>query len=239
MESNKNNDENDIQAIIHTPPTMPGQLQGSCTIRIHTTHGWRMVYSRRSDGTSSPMTGLFRFASRMNDLWRASSKNDPFSDFYMDKIYYGIENAIDEIHAHQKMLDILFHKERQKGMQFDLATSNNPSDIPLDFSNPYGYKASKLITVCDEFIRTSFTCRHVGLISYEKNEKNTNWAMKKVLSTFDMQRDYKITDVTREDALAKNEKWYIAVKLMEDLPVEFISGRRAKVAPPLDRIDEQ
>jgi len=215
-------------------PSMPGDLAGIVTIRIHTKHGWRLIYSRKSNGESSPMTGLFRYAKRMNVLWVASSKNDPFADYYLDQVHRGIENAMYEFDERQKILDTTFHKARQKGIDFELAKSSEPTSIPLKFSNPYGYLGAKLISKCDEFIRTTFTCRHVGMISYEKNEQNARWAMKKVLGTFDIPRDFRLTGVTRQDRDQQNAKWAQAVEKMKHIPTsDILNTFRAKLSPPL------
>ncbi|MDQ6973564.1 MAG: TIGR03761 family integrating conjugative element protein [Mariprofundaceae bacterium] len=212
-------------------PEMPGELGGGVSIKIHTKHGWRLIYSKKSDGTSSPITGLFKFASRMNVLWVASTNNDPFADMYMDEVRHHIDNALYEFDERQKMLDLIFKREHQKGLAFDLASSNEPIIIPLNFSNPYGYLGSRLVSKCDEFIRTTFTCRHVGIISYEKHEKNIRWAMKTVLSTFDRQRDYKLTGVTRDDFVLQNDKWLSASKSMKMPTADMIQGQQAKISP--------
>jgi len=219
-------------------PEMPGDLGGGVTIKIHTKHGWRLIYSKKSDGKPSPITGLFKFASRMNVLWVASTNNDPFADMYMDEVRQHIDNALYEFDERQKMLDLIFKREHQKGLTFDLASSNEPITIPLNFSNPYGYLGSRLISKCDEFIRTTFTCRHVGIISYDKNESNVHWAMKTVLSTFDVQRNYKLTGVTREDCLLKNDKWLLASTSMEIPSMDIIKGQQAKISPVRIKTDK-
>jgi len=220
-------------------PSMPGDLGGSVKIKIHTKHGWRLIYSRKSNGDSSPMTGLFRYARRMNVLWIASSEDDPFADYYLDLTSRGIDNAMYEFEERQKMLDVTFHQARQKGIDFELAKSSEPINIPLNFSNPYGYLGAKLISKCDEFIRTTFTCRHVGMIPYEKNEQNVRWAMKKVLGTFDIPRGFKLTGVTRDDRKRKNDTWLKALKDMNLSASDMMHIQRAKISPPLIHADNE
>lgn len=218
---------------------MPGALAGAASIEIHTRQGWRLVYSRRSDGSPSPMTGLLRFAARMNTIWAAARADDPFADWYLEKTYHAIETARMEIGDLHRMLAAHFRNGKKNGVNVEMAASSTPVSVPLQFSTPYGFMGAYLVSECDELIRACYTCRHVGLISYAKNEQNIRRAMRLVLRAFEVQREYRFHGVTREDARAANAKWNKAVAEMGSPPPEIVDGRRPKVAPRIsDGVDE-
>jgi len=95
---------------------MPGSLAGAANIEIHTRQGWRLVYSRKSDGSPSPMTGLLRFAARMHAIWAAAQGDDPFADWFLEKTYFAIESARMEIGDLHRMLATHFRNEKKKGV---------------------------------------------------------------------------------------------------------------------------
>jgi len=210
---------------------MPGSLAGAASIEVHTRQGWRLVYSRRSDGSPSPMTGLLRFAARMNTIWAAAQADDPFADWFLEKTYHAIETARMEIGDLDRLLTAHFRNEKKKGVNVEMAASSTPVSVPLQFSTPYGFMGAYLVSECDELIRACYTCRHVGLISHAKNEQNIRRAMRLVLHAFDVQRGYRFHGVTREDARAANAKWNRAVAEMGSPPPEIIAGRRPRVSP--------
>ncbi len=218
---------------------MPGSLAGEASIEIHTRQGWRLVYSRRSDGSSSPMTGLLRFAGRMNAIWAAARADDPFADWYLEKTYHAIEKARMEIGDLHRMLAAHFRSEKKKGVNVNVAASSTPVSVPLQFATPYGFMGAYLVSECDELIRACYTCRYVGLISYAKNEQNIRRAMRLVLHAFELQREYKFHGVTREDARAANAKWNKAVEDMGNPPPDIVDGHRPKASPRIsDGVDE-
>jgi len=213
---------------------MPGSLAGAASIEIHTRQGWRLVYSRRSDGTPSPMTGLLRFAGRMNTIWAAAQGDDPFADWFLEKTYHAIETARLEIGDLHRILAAHFQHEKQKGVNVNVAVSSTPVSVPLQFSTPYGFMGAYLVSECDELIRACYTCRYVGLISYAKNEQNIRRAMRLVLRAFELQREYRFHGVTREDARAANAKWNKAVAEMGNPPPDIVDGRRPKASPRIN-----
>jgi len=210
---------------------MPGSLAGAASIEIHTRQGWRLVYSRKSDGSPSPMTGLLRFAARMNIIWVAARADDPFADWFLEKTYHAIESARMEIGDLHRILAAHFQHGKQKGVDVNVAASSTPVSVPLQFSTPYGFMGAYLVSECDELIRACYTCRYVGLISYAKNEQNIRRAMRLVLHVFELQREFRFQGVTREDARAANAKWNRAVTEMGSPPPEIIAGRRPRVSP--------
>jgi len=193
--------------------------------------GWRLVYSRKSDGSPSPMTGLLRFAARMNAIWAAARMDDPFADWYLEKTYQAIESARMEIGDLHRMLAAHFHHEKKKGVDVNVAASSTPVSVPLQFATPYGFMGAYLVSECDELVCACYTCRYVGLISYAKNEQNIRRAMRLVLHAFELQREYRFHGVTREDAQAANAKWNRAVEEMGSPPPDIVAGRRPRVSP--------
>jgi len=212
-------------------PEMPGSLEGNASIEIHTKQCFRMVYSKKSDGSASPMTGLLRFAKRMVFIWEASRKNDPFADMFLERIEKAIKEAHDEIMRLNSALESDLKRERKKGIDIQVANSSSPVIVPLQFSIPFGFMAAYLIADCDKLIRTCYTSKHVGLLSSTKTEKNIRKAMNTVLHCFEIQRDYKFYGLTREDALQNNAKWKDAVASIGEVPNDIIDGRRPDIAP--------
>jgi len=212
-------------------PQMPGALEGSASIEVHTKQCYRMVYSRKSDGTPSPMTGLLRFAKRMVYLWEASRQDDPFADHFLELIDNKLKSAHDEIKTLNDVLGSDLRKEKAKGVDINVANSSSPIHVPLQFSIPFGFMGAYLIADCDKLIRTCYTCKHVGLLSNTKTEKNIRKAMNTVLHVFELQRDYKFFGVTREDATQNNAKWKEALDAMGNIPQGIIDGDRPKIAP--------
>lgn len=214
-------------------PSMPGSLAGSASIEVHTRQGWKLVYSRKSDGTPSPMTGLLRYAKRAHVIWAAAVMDDPFADWFLDRMHQAIEAARVEIgDIHQQMANHL-KSTRSKCVAVELAASSNPTVVPLQFSTPFGFMGAYLVSDCDEMIRTCYTCRYVGLLSSAKCDQNIRNAMRIVLNAFEAQRDFKFQAVTREDAVANNAKWQKAVAEMGKPPSDIVEGRRPKISPAI------
>lgn len=216
---------------IPAAPVMPGSLSGSASIEVHTTQGWKLVYSRKSDGSPSPMTGLLRYAKRAHVIWGAAATNDPFADWYLERMHQSIEAARMDISDIHQQLTSHLKGAKNKCVAVDMAVSSNPVTVPLQFSTPYGFMGAYLISDCDELIRTCYTCRYVGMLASSKCEQNIRNAMRIVLNAFEAQKDYRFNALTRDDAVARNAKWQKAVAEMGNPPSDIVDGRRPKISP--------
>ncbi len=216
----------------------PAELLGSVKVKLHTRQGYFLVFSRRADGSPSPVVGLYRFAKRMSVIWFASSQDDPYADMFLDRVYAGLMEAKRELEDHERRVDSLLEQAKRMGLEVDLAASAEPVEAEMRFSNPYGFLGANLVVQLDHFVRKCYTCRHIALMSPRECEEHVRWGVKLVARTFFLSTGFKATGVTRDDWRADNARWRQALEAYggKEPPRDILEGaRRPQIAPMIGK----
>ncbi len=128
--------------------------------------------------------------------------------------------------------------EGMDGIEIDVACSLTPIEVPLQFSNPYGYMAAYLIADYDALTRTVLTARHFGLMDRNSSEEILKKTGRAIRRSFNDVGLWKYTGVVRKDFDPINQNAERAKELMGEIPDEIVSGAlRAKIAPAIRQTD--
>jgi len=208
----------------------PGKLRGDARIVIQTRQAQKLVKGRERRAGVEPIIGMLAFGQRMKPLWTSSQNDDPYADWYLLQIEQCIDAAQKQIQEKRQWLSEVL--EGMDGIKIDVASSRSPIEIPLQFSNPYGYMGAYLVADYDALTRTILTTRHFGLIDRNRSEellKNAGRAIRRSFNTVGL---WKYTGVRRQDFDPINQTALRAKELMGEIPEEILSGSlRAKIAP--------
>ncbi len=172
---------------IADPPSVtstPGRLMGAAWMTVKTRQAQRMAYGRRGGAGRSPIVGLFRFGFLMTHLWRRAEADDPFADWTLLRIEQGLDDGRQRLKNIGQRIDKLLGSVQ--GFRFDVADTNSPINLPLSFTNAYGYQAAQLVFEFDEVMRKIITARHVGLLARDDADRTEYQAGNAVRSVLEI-----------------------------------------------------
>lgn len=210
----------------------PGTLRSAITMEIQTALAQRLVHGREHGEGVEPIIGVTAFGPRVQALWQSAASDDPYADWYLLKIEQSIHAAKNMIDQHSKRIgEILAAME---GFKIEVARSLEPIEVPLHFSNPYGYIGAYLVQDFDVLSRTVLTARHLGLVDRRRSQEILQAAGRAIRRTFNYAVQWRFTGVNREDIRQMNQNAERARKLMGEIPAEVLSAeKRARIAPPI------
>ncbi|MBP1152233.1 PFL_4669 family integrating conjugative element protein [Methylocaldum sp. RMAD-M] len=212
----------------------PAPLRSDAVLCVQTRQAQKLVTGRSgtADGGTTAIVGLLAFGNRMRMLWLAAEQDDPYADVTLLRIEDELQTARAFIQEKAKELRRIL--SGMDGVRVDLAYSLQPIEVPLRFSNPYGYMGAYLIADYDELARTVLTARHVGLIDRDKAQEMLNGAGRAIRRTFQLVTAWRYTGVTRDDLRQMTQAAARARALMGELPQDVVEGeRRARHAPAI------
>lgn len=212
------------------PPT-PAPLRSEAVLRVQTRQAQKLV-NGRDGNVASPIIGLLSFGNRMRMLWQAAEHDDPYADWFLIQIEKSIEDA--RVLIQDKVKNLRGVLNAMENVRVDLASSLEPIEVPLQFSNPYGYMGAYLIADYDDLARAVLTGRHVAVIDRDKSQEILNGAGRAIRRTFQLVTGWRYTGVIREDLRQMNQAAARAKELMGELPQDVAEGkRRARHAPSI------
>ncbi len=147
----------------------PGPLRGQSWLTIQTREAQRLVTGRPADQDKSAIIGLTRFGVLMSQLYFAARLDDPYVDWWLIQIEETLVAGKSELNALQTEAKAWL--ESVDAISIEVALSAQPVKIPLQFNNPYSYRAAILIGEYDKLICTVLTGRHTGLIDRHQAER--------------------------------------------------------------------
>ena len=110
--------------------------------------------------------------------------------------------------------------------------SVTPVRIALNFSNPYAFRAARLVGLYDGLVRTLLSARHVGLLTREESERALHVGGRQIRRALQSPVGYRYTGVTRLDVEQGTAKALQAKDVMGELPDDVRTAeRRAPYAP--------
>ena len=233
--------ENRIAELDHSPsdkhpvpPEKPGVLHGEIWLAMQTSHAQRLFHGRAASKTKPAIVGLVGFANRLRVIWQGARDDDPYADWWLIKVHEGIEAAGDEVQNRKQQFAELL--EQMNELDVDIAASKRPYRVPLNFANPYAYRAAKLLADFDSLVCLALTLRHIGLLGNQSSEDIINVSARKLRSLFMMPQNYRLLKINREQVRTSTGRSQEASKLMGEIPADVLSGTRHAPLVPNKRI---
>ena len=207
-----------------------GPLRGQVWLTLQTNQARRLIRGRNGTKGQSPIIGLGLFAERLRLIWQASRNDDPYADWWLIKVHDAIEDREALFQRLQRDLD---ERLTQMGsIEVDVAVSERPYRMPLQFANPYAYQAARLVSTYDALVCGALTASHIGVLDRASRDHIIELGARKIRGLFMIPQGYRFLRIERSDIQKDNEKSTHAVQFMGSVPDEVLSGdRRAPLSP--------
>lgn len=195
----------------------PGTLRSQVIMEIQTSRAQRLVTGRKRAGEVEAIIGAIDFGRRTRAVWQSAGHDDPYADWTLLKIEDSIQSIRQMIDEHSKRIgEVLAGMD---GFTIDIANSIEPIQVPLQFSNPYGYMGAYLVADYDVLTRAVLTARHLGLIDRVRSEEILRAAERAIRRMFNYTAEWRFTGVNREDIRQMNQNAQRARELMGAMPL--------------------
>ncbi|MEJ1337595.1 MAG: TIGR03761 family integrating conjugative element protein [Candidatus Sedimenticola sp. (ex Thyasira tokunagai)] len=207
-----------------------GPLRGQVWLTLQTNQARRLIRGRNGTKGQSPIIGLGLFAERLRLIWQASRNDDPYADWWLIKVHEAIEDREALFQRLQRDLD---ERLSQMGsIEVDVAVSERPYRMPLQFANPYAYQSARLVSTYDALVCAALTASHIGILDRASRDHVIELGARKIRGLFMIPQGYRFLRIERSDIQKGNDKSTQAVQFMGTVPDDVLSGeRRAPLAP--------
>lgn len=212
----------------------PGVLRGGAVLTLQTAYAQRLVKGRAQSAGKPAIIGLLGFASQLRTLWHAARDDDPYADWWLLRIHDAFNQAADTISA---MTECAARRIKSLGaIEVVLPVSTRPARIPLNFSNPYAFRAARLIAGFDTLACQLLSARHVGLLDRCETEAQLYQGGRITRRALQSPAGYRFLGLTRVDVISGTAKARRAVELMGPVPDAVREAiQRAPDAPVIVR----
>ena len=208
----------------------PGVLRGGATLTLQTRQAQRLVKGRGYTAEKPAIIGLIGFANLLRSIWHGARADDPYADWWMLKVHEALELAEQELAATEQAIATQF--QAMGAIEVAAPTSSKPARIALNFSNPYAFRAARLVGLYDGLVRTVLSAQHVGLLSRDEAERALHLGGRLVRRALQSAVGYRFVGVTRLDVEQGTAKAQQAGDVMGELPEDILAGTsRAPYAP--------
>lgn len=212
----------------------PGVLQGGAVLTLQTAHAQRLVKGRAQSTDKPAIIGLLGFANQLRTLWNAARDDDPYADWWLLKVRDALDHTSDTLSA--MTVCATERIESMDALEVTLPVSTRPARIALNFSNPYAFRAARLIAAFDMLACQLLSARHVGLLSREEAEVQLHQGGRITRRMLQSPAGYRFPGLTRADVMAGTAKARQAIGSMGAVPDDVLQGtRRAPDAPTIVR----
>jgi integrating conjugative element protein (TIGR03761 family) len=174
--------------------------------------------------------GLIGFANLLRSIWHGARADDPYADWWMLKVHAALDLAQQELVVAEQEIATRF--QAMGAIEVAAPASIKPARIALNFSNPYAFRAARLVGLYDGLVRAVLSARHVGLLAGEEAERALHLGGRQVRRALQSAVGYRFLGVTRLDIARGTAKAQQARDAMGELPEDVLAGvRRAPCAP--------
>ena len=218
------------QAPIPRVEERPGVLRGAATLTLQTRQAQRLVKGRGYTAEKPAIMGLFGFANLLRSIWHGARADDPYADWWMLKVHDALELAEQALVAAEQVVAARF--QAMDAIEVSAPVSIKPARVALNFSNPYAFRAARLVGLYDGLVCTVLSARHVGLLVRDEAERALHLGGRQVRRALQSPLGYRYTGVTRLDVEQGTAKALQAQGAMGELPDDVRTAeRRAPHAP--------
>lgn len=224
----------DTEPVERTPRNEdhPGVLRGGATLTLQTRPAQRLVKGRGYTAEKPAIIGLLGFANLLRSIWHGARADDPYADWWMLKVHAALELAQQEVTVAEQ--EIFSQFEAMGAIEVAPPTSIKPARIALNFSNPYAFRAARLVGFYDGLVRTVLSAQHVGLLSRDEAERALRVGGRHVRRALQSAVGYRFVGVTRLEMKQGTAKAQQAMDVMGELPDPILAGTsRAPYAPAI------
>ena len=208
----------------------PGVLRGSATLVLQSRQAQRLVKGRAYSAEKSAIIGLLGFANLVRALWHGARADDPYADWWLLRIHEAMLQTERELVTLEQGISSRF--EMLGAIDVSAPVSTKPARSALNFSNPYAFRAARLISVFDALACKALSARHVGLIGRDESEKTLYQGGRWIRRALQSPVGYRLLGVTRDDVVQNTAKAIQAGEAMGVIPDDVVRGvRRAPHAP--------
>lgn len=208
----------------------PGALRGGATLTLQTRQAQRLVKGRNYTADKPAIIGLIGFASLLRPIWHGARADDPYADWWMLKVHEALERAQQELVAAERAITTQF--EAIGAIEVAAPVSIKPARIALNFSNPYAFRAARLVGRYDGLVRMVLSARHVGLLARDEAQRALHLGGRQVRRALQSAVGYRFVRVTRLDIVQGTAKAQQARDVMGEVPNDILAGTcRAPCAP--------
>lgn len=208
----------------------PGVLRGGATLTLQTHQAQRLVKGRGYSAEKPAIIGLIGFANLLRSIWHGARADDPYADWWLLKVHAALEQAEQTIAACEQELTVQL--ATLDALEVVAPVSVKPVRVPLHFSNPYAFRAARLLGAYDSLARTALSVRHIGLMPRDEVERALHLGGRQVRRALQSAVGYRLLGVTRGELAHGTHQTAAASAAMGELPDDVLSGeRRAPYAP--------
>lgn len=213
-----------------TDEALPGALHGVVTLTLETHQAQRLVKGRSGSAGKPAIVGLIGFAKRLRAIWHGARADDPYADWWLVQIedaFSRAETTLESVSTDvQRTLDAI------DAIGVTPSTSIRPMRTPLRFSNPYAYRAARLLAAYDRIVRSVLTAQHIGSLTRDRAQQVLFLIGREVRRALVSPLGYRNTGISRTDAIKRNTTWLQAEAEMGEVPVDILSGARRPAYTP-------
>jgi integrating conjugative element protein (TIGR03761 family) len=214
------------------PDARPGVLRGGAVLTLQTRQAQRLVKGRGYSADKPAIIGLIGFANLVRSVWHGARADDPYADWWMLKIHAALDEAEQELASLARA--IAGRLEDGGALEVTVPASIKPARVSLNFSNPYAFRAARVIGLFDAVVCKLLSARHVGLLARNDAEAMLHQGGRVVRRVLQSPVGYRFLGVTRRDLEQGTAKALQAVESMGEVPEDVVTGsHRAPHAPTL------
>ena len=209
---------------------VPGVLRGPVILVLETRQGQRLVRGRSAQAQKPAIIGLLGFASLVRTIWHGARADDPYADAALIRVDEAVRAADAALGSACRAIEIELTGEG--GLEASLPASVAPVRISLRFSNPYAFRAAKLLGTYDHLVKGILCARHIGVLDRQGAEVRLRFAGRTVRRALQSATGYRMLGVTRADVVSKTARAMMAREAFGELAEDVLSGAtRAPFAP--------
>lgn len=236
------NPESDASALAGRdgdPPTdeaLPCALHGVVTLTLETHQAQRLVKGRSGSAGKPAIVGLIGFAKRLRAIWHGARADDPYADWWLVRIEEALAYA--DATLESVSVDMQQALDAIDAIGVTPGASVRPMRTPLRFSNPYAYRAARLLAAYDRVVRTVLTAQHIGTLTRDDAQRVLYSIGREVRRALLSPVGYRPKGVTRTDATQRTATWLQAESEMGEVPAEILAGARRPAYTPRRSVAE-
>lgn len=205
-------------------PEKPGVLRGQVWLTVQTSQAQQLIHGRAGTADKPAIIGLVGFADRLRVLWLAARRDDPYADWWLIKVHEAIDS--NETFSRDRQVELDRHLEQMTGIEVNVAASQYPYRVQLQFANPYAYRAAQLVASYDRLVCTAMTARHIGLLDGAATAQVQQACARKLRALFMIPQGYRLLKIDREAVRMQTGRSNEARQLMGEVPAAILSGER-------------
>ena len=205
-------------------PQKPGVLRGQVWLTVQTNQAQQLVHGRAGTPDKPAIIGLVGFADRLRVIWLAARRDDPYADWWLIKVHEAIE--ANETFIRHRQVELDNHLEQMTGLEVNVASSQHPYRVQLQFANPYAYRAAQLVASYDRLVCTALTARHIGLLDGAAYVQVQQACARKLRALFMLPQGYRLLKIDRDMVRKAMGRSHEARQLMGEVPEAILSGER-------------